>query len=213
MIFEQHRTGGDRNFSYLLADERTREAMIVDPSYEPAVLLTRARELGVQVRRIVITHRHPDHVAGVDEVRRATQARVYAWREGGGGHDEPLDDGDEITLGAARLRAIHTPGHADDHICLHGAGKLLSGDILFVGKVGGTDLGAGARREYDSLHRTILVLPDQTEVWPGHDFGVRPSSTIGEEKRTNPFLLCRSFEEFVGLKRNWTAYKKEHGIA
>ena len=213
MIFEQHRTGGDRNFSYLLADEGTREAIVVDPSFEPDVLLTRVHELGVQVRRVIITHRHADHTAGVDAVRRATQCRVYAWHEGGSPGEEPLADGEEIALGATTLRVIHTPGHADDHICIVGGGKLLTGDTLFVGKVGGTDLGEGARREYESLHRRILVLPDETEVWPGHDVGVRPSSTIGEEKRSNPFLLCGSFEEFVELKRNWAAYKNEHGIA
>jgi glyoxylase-like metal-dependent hydrolase (beta-lactamase superfamily II) len=89
---------------------------------------------------------------------------------------------------------------------------LITGDTLFVGKVGGTDLGPGARAEYESLFGKLLKLNEDVEVWPGHDYGVRPSSTIGEERRENPFLLCGSFEEFVDLKRNWTQYKREHGI-
>ena len=89
---------------------------------------------------------------------------------------------------------------------------MITGDTLFVGKVGGTDLGDSARDEYHSLFDKLLKLPDQTQVWPGHDYGVRPSSTIADERRENPFLLCSSFEDFVDLKRNWTKYKQEHGI-
>ena len=89
----------------------------------------------------------------------------------------------------------------------------MTGDTLFVGKVGGTDFKEGARTQYASLHEKLMILPDDTEVWPGHDVGVAPSSTIGHERETNPFLLRKNFEEFVDLKRNWVAYKKEHGIA
>jgi glyoxylase-like metal-dependent hydrolase (beta-lactamase superfamily II) len=110
-----------------------------------------------------------------------------------------------------------TPGHTEDSICVlvkapGEPGKLVTGDTLFVGKVGGTGYGDDARAEYDSLHEKLLRLPDDTEVWPGHDYGVAPSSTIGREKKTNPFLLCESFETFVELKRNWLRYKAEHGI-
>jgi len=89
---------------------------------------------------------------------------------------------------------------------------LLTGDTLFVGKVGGTDLGRGARAEYDSLNKKLMKLPDETKVYPGHDYGVAPSSTIGREKETNPFILCKSFEEFVDFKANWAEYKRRHGI-
>ena len=82
-----------------------------------------------------------------------------------------------------------------------------------MGKVGGTGYGRDAREEYDSLHAKLMTLPPETRVWPGHDYGVRPSSTIGDELRENPFILRDSFDSFVELKRNWLAYKKEHGIA
>ena len=87
----------------------------------------------------------------------------------------------------------------------------MTGDTLFVGKVGGTDFGKGARQEYDSLKK-LMKLDDDIEVYPGHNFGVKPSSTIGHERTTNPFILTHSFESFVELKQNWLAYKKEHGI-
>jgi glyoxylase-like metal-dependent hydrolase (beta-lactamase superfamily II) len=90
-------------------------------------------------------------------------------------------------------------------------GKLISGDTLFVGKVGGTDLGPGARKEWESLQK-LMRLPDPTEVWPGHNYGVAPTSTIGHEKKTNPFLLQPTFDAFIDLKANWLEYKKKHGI-
>ncbi len=98
-------------------------------------------------------------------------------------------------------------------MCILVGDAVFTGDTLFVGKVGGTDLGEGARTEYDSLHQRLLALPDDTRVYPGHDVGVAPKSTIGHERETNPFLLQLDFEAFVNLKRNWAAYKKEHGIA
>ena len=89
---------------------------------------------------------------------------------------------------------------------------LFTGDTLFVGKVGGTDFGKQAKSEYDSLHNKILKLSDDIRIFPGHDYGVAPESTIGNEKKTNPFILCKDFESFVDLKRNWLEYKKKHGI-
>jgi glyoxylase-like metal-dependent hydrolase (beta-lactamase superfamily II) len=213
MIFEQLRTGGDRNFSYLVGDEETMEAMVVDPSYEPHVLLSRARELNLHITTIVHTHGHADHVAGTEKVCRPTGARVLAFRGANAGGAQEVADGETIEVGKLHFRVIHTPGHTRDSICLLGAGKLLTGDTLFVGKVGGTGYGEDARWEYESLHQKLMVLPNETEVWPGHDFGVRPSSTIGDEKRQNPFILCADFDEFVHLKRTWPEYKRKHGIA
>jgi glyoxylase-like metal-dependent hydrolase (beta-lactamase superfamily II) len=123
-----------------------------------------------------------------------------------------LDDGDDIAVGSITLHVLHTPGHTEDSICLFTPGYLFSGDTLFVGKVGGTRFGDDACKEYDSLQKKLLTLPDETRVCPGHDYGVRPISTIGDEKRENPFLLQPDLEHFVSLKRNWLAYKAEHGI-
>jgi glyoxylase-like metal-dependent hydrolase (beta-lactamase superfamily II) len=96
-------------------------------------------------------------------------------------------------------------------MCILIENKLITGDTLFVGKVGGTDLEEGARLEYESLQQ-LMQLDENLEVYPGHDFGAQPSSTIGYEKRNNPFILQPTLEDFVHLKANWVAYKAEHGI-
>ncbi len=211
MIFEQIRTGGDRNFAYLVGDEASKRAAVVDPSNDPELVLSRAGLLDLNVVYLVNTHGHPDHSGGNDHVLSRTGARLIA------GGPSGIEDGAVLSLGAVELCFIHTPGHTMDSICIlatapGSTGKLITGDTLFVGKVGGTGFGDDARAEYDSLHHKLLILPDDTEVWPGHDYGVASTSTLGNEKKTNPFLLRESFEAFVDLKRNWPAYKAEHGI-
>ena len=122
-------------------------------------------------------------------------------------------DGALFPLGGLQITILHTSGHSKDSICLWVGDAVFTGDTLFVGKVGGTDLDAEAREEYDSLHQKLLTLPGHTRVFPGHNYGVAPESTIAHERETNPFLLQPDFEAFVHLKRNWAAYKQEHGIA
>jgi len=214
VIFEQIRVGGDRNFAYLIGDEDTRAAALVDPAHRPAVVLARAAEQALVVRFLINTHGHDDHAGGNDIVLAQGDVRLLHGGPGG------VADGQKLVMGSVELTFLRTPGHSEDSLCVlaqetrtpEEPGKLITGDTLFVGKVGGTDFGQGARREYESLHRKLLTLPDETEVWPGHDVGVAPSSTIGHERKTNPFLLRRTFEEFVELKRHWLEYKREHGI-
>ena len=88
----------------------------------------------------------------------------------------------------------------------------LTGDLLFVGKIGGTAGERAARREYRSLERVLEELPDETTIWPGHDYGCRPASTVALEKATNPFLRCDGFDAFFDLKRRWSSFKEEHGL-
>ncbi len=208
MIFEQIRTGGDRNFAYLVGDKKTKKAVVVDPSNDPASVLARAEAHGLEVAYLINTHGHYDHTDGNSHVLSQTKAELIT-----GG----VADGEKRSLGEVELTFIHTPGHTQDGICILATApgetaKLMTGDTLFVGKVGGTGYGKDARDEYASLHEKLMTLPDETEVWPGHDYGVAASSTIGNERKTNPFLLRETFDDFVDLKRNWLTYKKEHGI-
>lgn len=213
MLFEQLHAGGDRNFSYLIADESTREAAIVDPGSPPQAELASLKRNNLSLVYIINTHDHYDHTGGNSVLASETGARIAMHRLSRSRHHIDLDDDGTLALGGIILRIIHTPGHTADSICILAETELITGDTLFVGKVGGTGLGRDARDEYDSLHDKLMVLPPETRVWPGHDVGVSPSSTIGDELRGNPFILRESFESFVDLKRNWAAYKREHGIA
>jgi glyoxylase-like metal-dependent hydrolase (beta-lactamase superfamily II) len=208
MIFEQIRTGGDRTFSYLIGDEESSEAAVADPGYDPEMLLERVAERGLKLKYVINTHDHFDHTGGNRTMLEATGARLASYNS----RDVPLKDGAVMTLGSLELHVLHTPGHTRDGICIIVDDVVLTGDTLFVGKVGGTDFGEGARTEYESLHNKLLTLPDHLRVFPGHDYGVRPSSTIGDEKRENPFLLRKDFKDFLHLKKNWEAYKRKHGI-
>ena len=127
--------------------------------------------------------------------------------------DVGIADGDEIAVGSLRLRCLHVPGHCADHLTLYEPAwrLLITGDLLFVGKVGGTSSDEDGRTEWSSLQRLLASVPDDATVWPGHDYGVRPSSTIALERATNPFLRCADVDAFLALKRDWAKVKLELG--
>ena len=214
LIFEQVRVGGDRNFGYLLGDRDARQGVLIDPSYSPAVLVARAHAQGLTVTHVVNTHGHPDHTEGNAEAIRLTGAAVAAHPACPVDPGVPLGAGGRLPVGALALECTHVPGHAADHLLLYEPTHrlLLTGDLIFVGKVGGTSNDEDAGTEWASLQRVLERFPDDATVWPGHDYGVRPSSTLALEKRTNPFLRCESLDAFLALKRDWPAYKAEHGL-
>lgn len=213
MIFYQIEAGGDRNFAYLVADGENGRAALFDPPPDYDRYLALVTRHGLKVDYIILTHGHSDHTWGVSEAKQQTGGRIVAHPQNPVHADLTVRDGDKLSLGSLVLEILYTPGHSDDSLCILAGDKLITGDTLFVGKVGGTDLGANARKEYKSLHEKLMKLDDRVEVYPGHNYGVKPSSTIGHERRTNPFLLRKSFDEFVDLKKNWLEYKKKHGIA
>ncbi len=213
MFIVQVQTGGDRNFGYLVADEEEKKSIVIDPSFSPERLVEIARARKYEILYVFNTHDHSDHTNGNAAIERLTGRCALLY-----GSTDPLTglrviDGAVFPLGGLEARIIHTPGHTPDSICILVGDAVFTGDTLFVGKVGGTDFTSGAEAEYASLHENLLALPDTTRVFPGHDYGIAPTSTIGDERRTNPFLLQPDLESFVHLKRNWLSYKKEHGIA
>jgi len=215
MIFEQIRVNGDRNFGYLIGDETHGKAAIVDASYGPERMLERAEQLTLKVCYIISTHSHKDHIAGNGYLVERTSAPEVLHESTPHPCSLRVRDNDELRVGSLSLRFIHTPGHIPDHVCVLVENKLLTGDILFVGKIGGTGPHfpkSDPCHQWDSLRR-LMRLDGKIEVWPGHDYGVRPSSTIGDEIATNPFLLTKTYEEFLHLKEHWVEYKKAHNIA
>jgi glyoxylase-like metal-dependent hydrolase (beta-lactamase superfamily II) len=214
LVFEQIRSGGDRNFGYLLGDRHAKVGVLIDPSFSPATYVARAREQGLTITHVLNTHGHADHTNGNQQAVLLTRAKLAAHPEASSKPVLPLADGQVIPIGDLRLQCFHVPGHCDDHIALFESSYelLMTGDLLFVGKVGGTTDDAAAELEWKSLQRLIHSVPDSTTIWPGHDYGVRPSSTMALERATNPFLACESLDEFMKMKAGWPAFKKQHGL-
>ena len=213
MFIKAFQTGGDRNLGYLIADEANQTAAVIDPSYDPLSIVRFANDKDYRIVYAFNTHDHHDHTNGNAQFADATGVAPLKLGDVDPVANLAVEHGAALPLGGLTIRVIHTPGHTPDSLCLLIGDAVFTGDTLFVGKVGGTDLEDGARTEYASLHERLLVLPGATRVFPGHDVGVEPSSTIDHERRTNPFLLQPDVESFIDLKRNWADYKKEHGIA
>lgn len=191
----------------IVGDEASREAIVIDPGDEIESILAIIREHNLTVKQIVVTHAHIDHVGGAMKLKTATGAPILlnendtallkmldvqaAWlgmrSPGEVTIDRSLREGDKVSAGSHEAQVIHTPGHTEGSICLLFAPEktLIAGDTLFAGSIGRTDLpGGNYKKIIDSLQGKLLALPDETLVVPGHG----PTTTIGEERDSNPFL-------------------------
>lgn len=218
LIFLQIHLGGDRNFCYLAGDRASGKAVAIDPGFDAPGFQEIASQHNLDITRILITHGHPDHMEQAAALSEMTGATICAGPEDSVPGAEDLQDGQEFPLGTVTVKALATPGHSPGHFCYLVENNLVTGDLLFCGKIGGTGSyfkGSSAEQQYGSLEK-ILQLPESVLVFPGHDYyggqGERPHSNIGQEKRENPFLTVPDFAAFCHLKDNWAVYKKEHGI-
>lgn len=204
MIFQQIPVGMMANFTYVFGCEKTKSAAVVDPSSDLSDILDFTKEKRLKIEFIFATHSHSDHTAGIKSLAKQTGAKVIVHKgdapslqRGGIPTDTVVEDGEKLKVGEIEVKVIHTPGHTPGSMCLLAERKLMTGDTLFVGNCGRSDLpGGNTRQLYESLHKKLKTLSDDIEVYPGHDYGGRPSSTIAHEKKTNPTLYCASFEEF-----------------
>ena len=188
------------NFAYVLGCEETRVAALIDPCFEPEQLATRAKELGYRVEWVLNTHGHHDHINGNDRAVELTGAKVAAHSRAKFHVDQYLNHSDTLQVGEIAVEVLYTPGHARDSVCLLADGNLFTGDTLFVGECGRTDLsGSNPREMHHSLFKVLAAVPESAVVWPGHDYGPQLSSTMGNERRSNYVLEPRSVEEFVAF--------------
>lgn len=198
-----------QNFSYIIGDESTKEAAVVDAGWEIDKLIEIANKEKLEIKKIILTHSHYDHVQKADELASKTNAAVYFNEDD---YNEikrtiknpnikihKLKNNDEINIGKIQIKIIHTPGHSPGAICLLAENKLITGDTLFVNAIGRTDLAGGdSLKLFESLQK-LKKFDDNVEVYPGHDYGDVPFSTIGGEKKTNPYFKCESKEQFLNL--------------
>lgn len=202
MLLETFKIGPYQNFTYLVAESEGGEGVVIDPSYGIEPVLEAIEKHSVQVRFILNTHSHKDHIAGNQDVRELTGAKVVAHKVAPLNQDVSVEDGSVFDSGRLKFRVVHTPGHTKDSVLYIFEGNVATGDTLFVGECGRTDLPGGDPSEmFDSLLGRVVKLDDALVVLPGHDYGATPTSTIGREKKDNYTLQPRTREEFLKFLR------------
>ncbi len=188
MIIRQLPIGLMDNFTYIVGCEKTQKALVIDPAGDPGRIASEARKENLSIVLIVNTHGHGDHTVGNAGLKKRTGAKVAVHRLDADrvpDADLRLSDEESLQVGEISFEVIHTPGHTPGGICLYAEGNLFTGDTLFVGDSGRTDLEGGHRPTLGASIRRLMRLPDETVVWPGHDYGPMPNSTLHWEKRNN----------------------------
>lgn len=222
LYFQQLAVGDMQNFAYLIGSVSTRECLLVDPAWAVDALVDRAEADGMRVAGALVTHYHQDHVGGrifgmeIEGLARLmarapSPVHVNAHEADGVRKVTGLSEsdlvrhagGDALALGGVTVRLLHTPGHTPGSQCFYveesgAAGKLVSGDTLFLGSCGRVDLpGSDPAQMYDSLHNKLKKLPDDTLLYPGHHYAAAPYGEMGEQKRRNPYLRVATLDDFL----------------
>ncbi|MBM3904203.1 MAG: MBL fold metallo-hydrolase [Thaumarchaeota archaeon] len=200
MIVHQIPVGNMQNFTYVLEDEPTSEGIIIDPSWDLDEIMRVVQKNNIKIKYIVNTHHHFDHTIGNDTIKNETGAPILQYKTSTIKHDLEVSDGDKINFGGSELAVVHTPGHSKDSMCLVGDGKIFSGDTLFVGTCGRVDLPGGDARElYHSIVDILRKMDDSLVMYPGHNYGSTPTSTLGTQKKMNFVMQPRTEAEFLEI--------------
>ena len=200
MKVHQIEVGNMQNFTYVIEDGESGEAIIIDPSWnldEVQKIITRN---DLKIKYIVNTHHHFDHILGNEAMAQENKAKILQHKFSTLKHDISLTDGDKIQFGNSELTVYHTPGHSKDSICLVGDGKIFTGDTLFVGNCGRVDLPGGSAKElFHTLFDILYNMDESLVMYSGHNYGSTSTSTIGQEKKSNFVLQKRTERDFVEL--------------
>ncbi len=181
------------NYAYLIGDLATKTCAVVDPAWDAKRILDVGEKEGWTTKAILLTHTHHDHANALEPLVAKTGAKAYVHMEESAAIPAALDskatqDGSEIRIGGTTIRCMHTPGHTPGSQCFLTGIDVITGDTLFVGACGRTDLPGGSTATMIASLQALAALPEETRVYPGHDYGDSPTSTIGEQKRSNPFM-------------------------
>jgi len=215
LYFKQIEIGPMQNYVYLIGSLETRKAALVDAAWEIDEILRLAAQDDMEITYAFVTHTHPDHVggrfagveiAGVAELLSKCKAKVVVHKAEAEvlGDLAPSDlvkaeSGDKIDIGGVEIQLLHTPGHTPGSQCFLVDNRIVSGDTLFIDGCGRVDFpGGNAEQMYYSLTQKLMALPDETILFPGHNYAAQPQSTLGEQKKTNPYLRFTSLKQFLG---------------
>lgn len=189
------------NYTYIIADEETDLAAVIDPSWELDKIFGALKKNNWTAKYVINTHSHFDHVLGNEQVVSVTRAKIVQHENSKLEKDISVKDGQTVEIGNTLLRVVHTPGHSEDSICLVLDGLLVfTGDTLFVGNCGRTDLpGSDPVKMYLSLHEIVAKLDERLIVYPGHNYGATETTTIGRERSSNHVLQPMTKQEFLNM--------------
>ena len=203
LYLKQIEVGPMENFVYLIGDKTKRECVMVDPAWEVDRVLAAAKADDMKVTAGLVTHTHFDHVNGLPDLLEKNGGRIYVhaneapFLKGMKDHIEKVESGSKLQVGAIEIQFLHTPGHTPGSQCFLVQNRLVSGDTLFINACGRCDLpGGNAEEMYHSLQK-LGRLGDDVLLLPGHNYAESPTSTIGLEKKNNPYYRCGSLSDFL----------------
>ena len=214
LYLKQMELGPMENFVYLVGDKNSREVLVVDPAWQVDTILKAARAEDLTIKGVLVSHFHFDHTNGIEELLESVDCPVYVNKKDASsmeyshGNIKHVDDGHRVKVGEIEITLIHTPGHTPGSQCFHVQDRLISGDTLFIGACGRCDLpGGNAKEMYDTLTQRLMKFDDSTILCPGHNYAEKPTATMGEQKKTNPYLLCDSLENFLKFRTGVSEYR------
>ena len=211
---KQMEIGPMENFVYLVGSKTTREVFVVDPAWQVDTVLRWAKKEDLKIKGALISHYHFDHTNGIEELLGSLNVPIYVNKK-----DVPympvgldaikgVDNGTKLKLGDVEFELVHTPGHTPGSQCFHVRDRLISGDTLFIGACGRTDLpGGDAKEMYATLTQRLMKFDDSTILCPGHNYAENTTDTMGHQKKTNPYLMCDSLENFLKFRTGVSEYR------
>lgn len=204
LIFKQMEIGPLQNFLYFIGDAKSKEIAVIDPAWDVNFLCKEADKNGYKITAVFLTHGHPDHVNGLEDMLKRHNVLAYISK-----HEYPLlkpqhkniveiEDHAKLKIGHVEFETILAPGHSPGCQLFKYKNVVISGDAIFIDGCGRCDLpGSDPKKMYNTLYNVIMKMPDDTLLFPGHNYGPTPFATVGSQKETNPYLNCKSLEEFL----------------